>query len=81
MIYTNALKGVNKGLFPVGQEPYSEFRKDERVDSMLPISSINARMVSSVPNIGSIDKVLVELSRKIKDMAGIKYNINLTDPE
>lgn len=79
MIYNNALKGVTKSLFPEGDEPYSEFRNDERIDSLLPLDSINGRMVTSVLNVGAINKLMVELSRQIKDKAGIKYNISLTD--
>lgn len=79
MIYYSALKGVAKTKFPLGDEPYSEYRKDERVDTMLPIASINARMTTAVMNVGVCNKLMIELSRQIKDMAGKKYKLNLTD--
>lgn len=76
MVYFSALKGVVKNIFPEGQEPYSEYRPEEKVHSFLPVASINARMVGSVPILGSINKVLIELDRHVKDIMGIKW-----DPE
>lgn len=76
-IYNSALKGVTKYIFPEGKEPYSEYRKDEHLDSLLSISSINARMAMSTPRVGVINKVLIELTRQCKDILGIKYDINL----
>ena len=77
MIYGTAVKGVLKDLFPEGQEPYSEYRKDEKIHSLLSIGSINARMVTSVLVSAGINKSLIELSRKCKKIAGIDDNINL----
>ena len=77
MIYGTAVKGVLKDLFPEGQEPYSEYRKDEKIHSLLSIGSINARMVTSVLVSAGINKALIELSRKCKKIAGIDDDINL----
>ena len=77
LIYGTAVKGVDKDVFPEGLEPYSEYRKDEKIHALLSIGSINARMVTSVLITTAINKGLIELSRKIKDMAGIPYDDNL----
>lgn len=77
LIYGTAVKGVAKDIFPKGEEPYSEYRKDEKIHALLSIGSINARMVTSVLITTAINKGLVELTRHVKDMAGIKYDINL----
>lgn len=77
LIYGTAVKGVAKDIFPVGEEPYSEYRKNEKIHALLSIGSINARMVTSVLITTAINKGLIELSRHVKDMAGIKYDLDL----
>lgn len=79
LIYGTAVKGVCKDIFPKGEEPYSEYRKDEKIHALLSIGSINARMVTSVLITTGINKFLIEMSRKVKDMAGIKYDNNLIE--
>lgn len=73
LVYYSALKGVVKDIFPKGKEPYSEYRKDEKMDSLLSIGSINARMVTSVLILGIINKGLIELDRHVKDICGVKW--------
>lgn len=77
LVYFSALKGVVKEIFPEGKEPYSEYRPDEKVHSFLPVGSINARMVSSVLTLGSINKILIELDRHVKDIMGVKWDPDL----
>ena len=77
MIYGTAVKGVCKQIFPKGKEPYSEYRKDEKIHALLSIGSINARMVTSVLITTGMNKALIELSRKCKKMAGLPDEINL----
>lgn len=77
MIYYSALKGVVKDIFPEGKEPTSEYRPNEKIHSILSISSVNGRMVTSVLINGAIYKYLIELSRQCKDILGIKYSDNL----
>ena len=77
LIYGTAVKGVDKEVFPEGEEPYSEYRPKEKIHSLLSIGSINARMVTSVLITAAINKGLIELSRRVKDMAGIDWDDNL----
>ena len=76
LVYYSALKGVVKSIFPKGKEPVSEYRKNEKVHSLLAVHSVNGRMVASVPLMAAANKVLVELSRHVKDIMGIPW-----DPE
>lgn len=71
-----ALKGVIKDIFPDGLEPYTDFRPEEKIDALLAIGSITGRQTCSIKMNVMINKVLVELSRSVKDILGIKYNVN-----
>lgn len=77
LIYGTALKGVAKDMFPVGKEPYSEYRKKEKIHALLSVGSINARMTGSILITTAINKGLIELSRRVKEMAGIPIEDNL----
>ena len=73
LIYFSALKGVVQDIFHEGDEPYTDFRPDEPVDSLLTIASLNSRMTTSILVNGGINKVLVELDRTIKDMVDLPH--------
>ena len=77
MIYYSALKGVTKDIFPVGKEPTSSFRPDEKIHSLLSIGSVNGRMTCSIKLNAVLNKGLIELGRKVKDILDIPYDINL----
>lgn len=79
LIYYSANKGVAKDIFPRGKEPRSSFRPDEKIHTLAAKGSLDGRMVCSIMIDGGINKGLIELSRKCKDILGIKYNINLFD--
>lgn len=76
LIYYSALKGVIKDIFPEGKEPTSSFRPDEKIHSLLAVGSVNGRMVTSILINGGINKYLIELSRKCKQIAGMKVSID-----
>lgn len=71
IVYYSALKGVTKDIFPEGKEPRSEFRPNEQIDTMLSVESINARMVGSIISTGCINKILIELGRKSREIMGL----------
>jgi GNAT superfamily N-acetyltransferase/biotin carboxyl carrier protein len=77
LVYYAALKGVVKGIFPKGQEPYTDRRPKEKIRTFLTASSISKRMVGSIIKAGAIQKVIVELDRAVKDIYGIKYPDNI----
>lgn len=76
LIYYSALKGVIRDIFPEGKEPTSSFRPDEKIHSLLAVGSVNGRMVTSVLINGCINKYLIELSRKCKEIAGMKVSVD-----
>lgn len=76
IVFYSANKGTIKYLIPEGEEPYTDFRPKEHVDAFVSIGSINGRMVTSTILYGSIAKLMVELDRTCKDIAGIPYNEN-----
>jgi DNA-directed RNA polymerase beta subunit len=76
IVYLAANKAVIKTVIPEGKEPYTDFRPNEEVSALLSVSSINHRMVTSIIKNGVINKLLIELDRSVKDMAGIKYDPN-----
>ncbi|MGL5750944.1 MAG: hypothetical protein ACRCXT_10485 [Paraclostridium sp.] len=78
LIYYSALKGVIKDIFPEGKEPYTALRPDEKIHSLLSQGSVIGRMVCSVKYNLAINKILIELDRKVKDIAGIKWS-NIDD--
>ena len=73
IIYQNACKGVVKDVIPKGQEPRSEYRPEEPIDTIVPYFGSSNRLVSSIAITMALNKVLVELDRHIKDMCGIKW--------
>ena len=77
-VMNSALKSVMKDIFPPGKEPYTDFRPDEPIESLLAMSSVNGRMVTSVFRNGFINKAMVELDRKVKEINGIKWK-NMRD--
>lgn len=74
IVYLAANKAVIKTVIPKGKEPYTDFRPDEEISALLSVSSINHRMVTSIIKNGILNKMLIELDRSVKDMAGIKYD-------
>ena len=71
IVYYSALKGVVKDIFPEGKEPKSIYRPNESIDALLSIESINARMVGSIVLTGCINKILIELGRKAREIMDI----------
>lgn len=62
------LKNVCSEVIPLGYEPFSDFRPDESVDTIINPSSILNRMVSSVlPTIFG-NKCIIELKRRLQEI-------------
>lgn len=74
VVFYSANKGIIKYIIPDGDEPYTDFRPNEKVDAFVSIGSINGRMVCSTVVYGAIAKLMVELDRSCKDLAGIPYD-------
>ena len=74
IVFYSANKGIIKYIIPKDVEPYTAFRPNEHIDSFMSLSSISGRMTCSIPIFASVSKLMVELDRSIKDIAGIKYD-------
>lgn len=63
-----ALKNTVGEIIPEGYEPYSEFRPEEEVSSMIASNSILKRMTPSIILTALGNKCIIELKRKLKDI-------------
>ena len=72
LVYYTAVKGVDKDIIKTGLEPYTNREPDEPIDSFVPLGGISARMVTSIENVVSCNKVFIELDKCIKKKVGIK---------
>ena len=68
IVFFSALKSIVGNVINEGQEAYTLFRPEESIDAVLSCNSIIARGVSSAPKMVMCNKLLVELSRKLKDI-------------
>ena len=49
-------------------------RPNEVIDGFITNTSVNGRMVTSIISVGSLNKLMVELDRSVKDLLGIPYD-------
>ena len=68
IVFFSALKSIVGSIIPEGQEAYTLFRPEEGIDAVLSCNSLIARGVTSAPKMIMSNKLLVELSRKLKDI-------------
>jgi DNA-directed RNA polymerase beta subunit len=66
--FSTALKTIVSTVTPKGEEPYSEYRKDENINAVLSPLSVVSRMTTDFFNILYLNKVLIELKRHVKDI-------------
>ena len=62
------LKNTISEIIPAGYEPYSHFRPDEEISTILGAMSILARMTPSILTTIFGNKCIIELKRKLKDL-------------
>ena len=73
LIYNTGCKGVVKDIFPPGKEPYSLFRPDEKIHTLVPYFGVANRIVCSLMNLIPMNKVIIELDRAVKTLCDIPY--------
>lgn len=66
--FFTALKSIIGEIIPEGYEPYSEFRTDEEISSVIAPGAVLARMTPSILLTMFGNKVLVELKRKLYEI-------------
>lgn len=69
--YWSANKGTVHNIVPSDLAPYTDFRPHEEISAFTGISSINKRQIASNVIIGSLNKLVIELGRSIRDILGI----------
>ena len=74
IVYFAANKATISNVIPDELAPYTDFRPNEPVSAFVSVVSINKRMVTSTLINGALNKLMIELDRKCKDMAGIPYD-------
>ena len=60
-------KTITSELIPKGYEPFSEYRPDEEISILSSPGAISRRYISSLIGIACVNKILIELKRKIKE--------------
>ena len=73
-ITINIFKMVLKNIIPQENAPYTPSRPKEPIDAFASQTSLDHRMVMSTVTIGSLNHLMIELDRSIKDMMGIAYD-------
>ena len=73
LVFSQALKGVNSSIVPIGEEAYTDFRPNEHINAFLTVDGVMARMVTSANSTGLLNKVLIELTRQCQEDLGIKW--------
>lgn len=68
LAYFTALKSIVGEVIPEGYEPYSEFRPEEEVSSIIGPSAVLKRQVPSITLTLLCNKVIVELKRKLEEI-------------
>lgn len=63
-----ALKGVASHVIPEGTEPWSEYRPDEPIDSLIAPLGISARKTPSIFLAMFTNKLIIELKRQLDDI-------------
>ena len=74
VVYFSANKAIEKSIIPMGLEPYTDFRPNESIDAFVSEVSIDKRMVTSTMIYGSLQKLMIELDRSVKDIMRIPYD-------
>ena len=70
---TNANKEVLMDTFTDEEAPYTDFRPNEKIDLISSASSMDGRMITSLFKMGALDKCMIELSRAVDDIMGVKW--------
>lgn len=74
IVMMSANKQVISRLIPDDLAPYTASRPNEHIDAIVAEVSISKRMVQSIAVYGSLQRLMVELDRKVKDILEIPYD-------
>lgn len=68
-----ANKQVLMNTFKEEDSPYTDFRRNEKIDLVSSCSAIDGRMVTSPIKAGGLNKCMIELSRRVCDIMGVQW--------
>ena len=71
---SNANKNVLMHVYKDEDAPYTDYRPNEKIDLLASCSALDGRMITSIIKIGALNKVMIELSRSVCDIMGVKWN-------
>lgn len=74
IVFFAANKAIIRHVVPDELSPYTDYRKNEPISAFVSVVSINKRMVTSTLVNGAINKILIEMDRKIKEKVGIPFD-------
>ena len=74
LCFMTANKCIVRDVLPNNLAPYTDFRPNEPIQTVISQVAVDKRLVTSTLVLGSINKLLVELDRSCKDILGIKYD-------
>lgn len=81
LVIVGAQKGVAKDVFKKGEEPRTLRNPDEPINALISMRSLDARMCTMPILYTSENKLLIELSRQIRDRLGIKQSNTIMSKE
>lgn len=73
LVVTNANKEVLMDTFKDSEAPYTDFRPEEKIDLISSASAMDGRIITSIMKLGALDKCMIELSRAVDDIMGVKW--------
>lgn len=77
MTFFGPVKGVQKDIFPLGEEPFIPTKANEKIDGLLTLASVDARQVYSLNTIIAGNAVMVELFKQVREILNIKIDDEL----
>jgi hypothetical protein len=72
-VSSNANKNIIYDVYDSEDAPYTDFRPTEKIDLVNSCSAIDGRMITSPFMTGLMNKIMIELSRKVDDIMGVKW--------
>jgi len=73
IVNLNANKNVLMSQYDDEDAPYTDFRPNEPIDAVNSCSAIDGRMICSPIMVGALNKLMIELWRKVCDIMGVKW--------
>ena len=73
IVINNANKEVLMDTFQDEEAPYTDFRPIEKIDIIASASAIDGRIITSPMKLGALNKCMIELSRAVDEIMGVKW--------